>query len=43
MSTAESARGLFGINLCMLVAFWLWGVVNPHLARRGWSAERLIA
>lgn len=40
---AQAAQGLFGINLCMLVTFWLWGVVNPHLARRGWSAERLIA
>jgi len=40
---AQAAQGLFGINLCMLVTFWLWGVANPHLARRGWSAERLIA
>jgi len=40
---AEAAQGLFGINLCMLVTFWLWGVFNPGLARRGWSAERLIA
>jgi predicted MFS family arabinose efflux permease len=39
----QSALGLFGINLCMLAAFWLWGVVNPHLARRGLRAERLIA
>ncbi|MBT9552805.1 MAG: MFS transporter [Hydrogenophaga sp.] len=40
---AQSALGLFGINLCMLTAFWLWGMVNPHLARRGLRAERLIA
>jgi predicted MFS family arabinose efflux permease len=40
---AQSALGLFGINLCMLTAFWLWGVVNPHLARRGMRAERLMA
>jgi hypothetical protein len=40
---AQAAQGLFGINLCMLVAFWLWGVVQPRLARRGWSAERMIA
>jgi len=39
----QSAAGLFGINLSMLCAFWLWGVLNPHLARWGWSAERLIA
>jgi predicted MFS family arabinose efflux permease len=41
-SPAEAAQGLFGINLCMLLAFWLWGLGLPHLARRGWSAERLI-
>jgi hypothetical protein len=40
---AQAAQGLFGINLCMLFTFWFWGVVNPRLARRGWSAERLIA
>jgi predicted MFS family arabinose efflux permease len=39
----QSAAGLFGINLSMLCAFWLWGVVNPHLSRRGLAAERLIA
>ena len=39
----ESATGLFCINASMLVTFWGWGMVNPHLARRGWSAERLIA
>jgi hypothetical protein len=27
----------------MLVSFWLWGLVNPRLARRGVPAERLIA
>lgn len=40
---AEAAKGLFGINLCMLLAFWLWGLAIPRLARLGWSAERLIA
>ncbi|MCU0762282.1 MAG: MFS transporter [Hydrogenophaga sp.] len=39
----QAAAGLFGINLSMLCAFWLWGVVNPHLARRGLAPERLIA
>ena len=39
----EAAAGLFGINLSMLCTFWLWGVVNPHLARRGLRPERLIA
>lgn len=39
----QSAAGLFGINLSMLAAFWLWGVVTPHLARRGIAAARVIA
>lgn len=39
---AESAAGLFAINLCMLVTFWCWGVINPHLAQRGWRPEVLI-
>jgi len=38
----ESAWGLFAINLSMLTAFWTWGVVNPHLARRGIRPETLI-
>ena len=40
---AEAAAGLFGINLCMLTAFWLWGLVTPHLARRQIRSEDLIA
>lgn len=39
----QSAAGLFTINSCMLAAFWCWGMANPALARRGISAERLIA
>jgi predicted MFS family arabinose efflux permease len=42
-SAEQSALGLFAINLCMLTAFWLWGLVNPHLVHRGLSPERLIA
>lgn len=38
----QAARGLFAINLCMLVAFLGWGVVMPRLARRGWTADRLL-
>lgn len=38
----EAAMGLFAINLSMLMAFWTWGVVNPHLARRGIRPETLI-
>ena len=39
----QSAAGLFTINLCMLVTFWTWGMVNPGLVRRGIHADRLIA
>lgn len=38
-----AAAGLFGINLSMLCTFWAWGMVNPHLSRRGFSPEDLIA
>lgn len=43
VSPQASAAGLFAINLSMLTAFWLWGVLNPHLARRGLRPETLIA
>jgi len=39
----EAATGLFWLNLAMLVTFWAWGLVMPGLARRGLTAERLIA
>ncbi|MCB2016056.1 MAG: MFS transporter [Hydrogenophaga sp.] len=39
----QAAFGLFAINLTMLGCFWLWGLVNPALARRGLRAEQLIA
>jgi len=42
-SPAESAAGLFAINLSMLLTFWSWGMVTPWFARRGWTAARLIA
>lgn len=42
-SPQASALGLFAINLSMLAAYWVWGLVNPHLARRGLSPERMIA
>jgi predicted MFS family arabinose efflux permease len=40
---AEAAQGLFAINLSMLAAFFSWGVAMPHLQRRGWTVDRLIA
>jgi MFS family permease len=42
-SPGESAAGLFTLNICMLFTFWSWGMVTPWLARRGWTAARLIA
>ncbi|MES2415719.1 MAG: MFS transporter [Pseudomonadota bacterium] len=42
-SPLQAATGLFSINAGMLVTFWCWGMVNPALARRGWSTERLVA
>lgn len=38
----QVATGLFQINLSMLLAFWLWGLLSPRLARRGVSANRLM-
>lgn len=41
-SPAQAATGLFWLNLAMLVTYWLWGMANPWLSRRGLSAEKLI-
>lgn len=40
---AESAAGLFVINLSMLATFWSWGMVTPVMARKGIATERVIA
>lgn len=42
-SPAQAAAGLFWLNGCMLLSFWTWGMVNPWLARHGYSAAWLIA
>ncbi len=42
-SVVGAARGLFLINLSMLIAFFGWGVAMPHLSSRGWRVNRLIA
>ncbi|EGI77910.1 MFS transporter [Hylemonella gracilis] len=42
-SAGQAATGLFAINLCMLTAFWLWGLMLPRLTRRGVNVERLMA
>lgn len=39
----QAARGLFGINLAMLLTFLGWGFVVPRLYARGWTAHGLIA
>ena len=41
-SPAQAATGLFWISLAMLVTYWVWGLVNPLLARRGIHADWLI-
>ncbi|MDD2918879.1 MFS transporter [Rhodoferax sp.] len=39
----QAAMGLFWLNMAMLGTFWSWGMVYPWLARRGYSADRLIS
>jgi MFS family permease len=41
-SADQAARGLFIINLSMLLAFLAWGLCMPGLVRRGWHADRLM-
>jgi MFS family permease len=41
-SALQAATGLFWINVAMLVVFWLWGLANPWLARKGFTADRLM-
>lgn len=42
LDAAGSARGLFFVNLAMLVSFASLGALAPRLSRSGWDAERLI-
>jgi MFS family permease len=39
---AQAAMGLFWINVCMLLAFLVWGSLNPGLARKGYTTNRLV-
>jgi len=41
-SPLEAATGLFWLNVCMLVTFWLWGLFTPELTKRGYSANKLM-
>ena len=38
----EAATGLFWLNVCMLITFWLWGLYTPALTKRGYSADKLM-
>lgn len=38
----EAAMGLFWINVCMLLAFLVWGSLNPVLAHKGYTTNRLV-
>ncbi len=42
-SPLAAATGLFAINLSMLCTFWVWGLITPKLAKRGVTANQLIA
>ena len=42
-SAASAAAGLFVVNLSMLITFLCWGWVMPHLVRRGYDGQRVIA
>ncbi len=42
-SPREAAQSLFWINVALLIGYWLWGLANPLLARRGIPAARMIA
>lgn len=42
-SALQAATGMFWLNVAMLGSFWLWGLANPWLTRRGYSVDRLLA
>lgn len=42
-SPLQAAVGLFWLNIGMLSSFWTWGMIYPWLARRGYTADRLIS
>lgn len=41
-SPQEAATGLFWINVAMLVAYLVWGWLNPWLAQKGYGADQLL-
>jgi len=42
-SAAKASSAMFWLNVAMLLAFMLWGWMNPWLTRKGWKAKRLMA
>ncbi len=38
-----ASTAMFWLNVAMMLAFLVWGWVNPWLARKGWRAEQLMA
>ena len=43
LDATTAARGLFVVNVSMLVAFSSWGLFVPSLYRRGWTAPGIVA
>ena len=41
-SPAQAATGLFWISIAMLLTYWMWGLVNPLLAKKGIHADWLL-
>lgn len=41
-SPREAAQGLFWCSVSLLLSYWLWGLANPLLTRRGISAARVL-
>jgi MFS family permease len=41
-SAQEAATALFYINVVMLITFWLWGSLNPWLARKNISSDKMM-
>ena len=41
-SSVQAATGMFWINVAMLCTFWIWGIINPWLLKRGLDADQLI-
>jgi hypothetical protein len=39
----QAATGLFWINVAVLLAYWLWGLAGPRLARRGLHTDVVVA